>query len=246
MLGKTFYALLTGREPAYLMPDGVPPPLFHIISRCCALSKESRYQTLAELKQSLVSSYDVLLNRAGGMLEELLSAIKDRFATSEQYSTQEISDFIDHLALASKDEQIEIISELPKLFFSAIAQQPLLHKLADFLTVYEVYVDDAGYNWGHAETIANRMNRIFDSTAVPVRLRALALDLSVRAAVHMNRFAAMDTCKSMVRSIIDNDLALHVVPIILRSQSDFLSSVEPSTCSNEAIKNAIRTIANKG
>lgn len=66
------------------MQDDVPPPLFDIINRCCSLSKMARYHSLAELRQSLVASYDVLLNRAGGVLQELFSAIKDRLATSGQ------------------------------------------------------------------------------------------------------------------------------------------------------------------
>jgi serine/threonine protein kinase len=77
MLGKTMYVLLTGREPMYLVADDIPPPIFHIIERCCSLTKANRYQTLAELKQSLVAAYDVLLGRAGGLgkVKQLLSAL---------------------------------------------------------------------------------------------------------------------------------------------------------------------------
>jgi serine/threonine protein kinase len=242
MLGKTFYVLLTGREPAYLMQDGVPPPLFHIINRCCSLSKNARYQTLAELKQSLVASYDVLLNRAGGVLQELFSAIKDRFATSNQYDAIEAARFVEQLALADADEQKQVISELPEMFFSAISQVPLANSLTAFLSIYEIYVDGASYAWAHAETIANRMNFVFKTRTVPAETRALALDLAIRAAYHMNRFAAMDSCKTMVKTISEEDLALNVVPIIFKQEAAFLSDIEPS---NETIRNAIRTIRNK-
>jgi serine/threonine protein kinase len=245
MLGKTFYVLLTGREPAYLMPDGVPPPLFHIINRCCSLSKGARYQTLAELKQALVTSYDVLLNRAGGVLQELFSAIRDRLATSNQYDTEEVSRFIEQLAMADEDEQKQVISELPDIFFSAISQEPLVDKLAEFLSIFEVYVDRRSYSFGHAETIASRMNRVFKAATVPPETRALALDLAIRATYYMNRFAAMDSCKAMVRAISDHDLALNVVPVILKPEAFFLADIEPSTCSDEAIRNAIRSIKNR-
>jgi serine/threonine protein kinase len=245
MLGKTFYVLLTGREPAYLMPDGVPPPLFHIINRCCSLSKGARYQTLAELRQALVTSYDVLLNRVGGVLQELFSSLTDRLATSNQYDTEEVSRFIEQLAIANKDEQKQVISELPDVFFSAISQEPLAEQLAAFLSVFEVFVDERSYSWGHAETIASRMNRIFKTATVPPEIRALALDLAIRAAYYMNRFAAMDTCRAMVRAISDHNLALSVVPVILKQEAFFLADIEPSTCSDEAIRNAIRSIKNR-
>jgi eukaryotic-like serine/threonine-protein kinase len=245
MLGKTFYVLLTGREPAYIMQDDVPPPLFHIISRCCSLAKDSRYQTLAELRQALVTSYDVLLERAGGILQELFSAIRDRLATSNQCDAGEVSRFIEQLAMADEDEQRQILSELPDVFFSAISQGPLADKLMPFLTIFGVYVDRASYNWGHAETIASRMNRIFKTATVPPEMRALALDLAIRAAYHMNRFAAMDTCRAMVRAISDHNLALNVVPVILKPEASFLSDIEPSTCSDEAIRNAIRSIKSR-
>jgi hypothetical protein len=60
----------------------------------------------------------------------------------------------------------------------------------------------------------------------------------------MNRFAAMDTFKAMVKAIADQDLALHVVPLIMKPEAFFLADIEPSTCSNEAIRNVIRTIRN--
>ena len=245
MLGKTFYVLLTGREPSYLMQDDVPPPLFHIITRCCNLPKVSRYQTLAELKESLVASYDVLLNRAGGVLQEMFSAIRDRLATTNRFNANEVSRFVEQLALADAEDQSQVIRELPEMFFSAISQKPLANSLTAFLSIYENYVDGASYTWAHAETIANRMNFVFKTRTVPAETRALALDLAIRAAYHMNRYAAMDSCKAMVKTISEEDLALNVVPIIFKEEAAFLSDLEPSNCSNEAIRNAIRTIRNK-
>ena len=245
MLGKTFYVLLTGREPAYLMQDDVPPPLFHIINRCCSLSKGARYQTLAELRQALVTSYDVLLNRAGGVLQELFSAIRDRLVTSNQCDTSEVSRFIEQLAIADENEQRQVFSDLPDMFFSAIAQGPLADKLRPFLSIFEIYVDGRSYNWGDAETIASQMNRIFKTVTVPPETRALALDLAIRAAYYMNRFAAMDTCKAMVRAISDHNLALNAVPVILKPESSFLADIEPSTCSEDAIRNTIRSIKDR-
>jgi serine/threonine protein kinase len=244
MLGKTFYVLLTGREPAYLMQDDVPPPLFHIINRCCSLSKMARYQSLAELRQSLVASYDVLLNRAGGVLQELFSAIKDRLATSGQYSAEEVWRFVEQLGLSDEAEQRQIIGELPDLFFSVISQEPLATKLAAFMAIYEAFVDSRSYSWSHAETVAKRMNWVFKEARVQPQTRALALDLAIRAAYYMNRFAAMDLCRAMVKAITDHNLALNVVPVLFKPEASFLADIEPTACSSDTIRNAIRTIRN--
>lgn len=53
MLGKSFYALLSGRNVNHLIEDEIPPPIFHVIEKCCAQNKEYRYQTLLDLKQRL-------------------------------------------------------------------------------------------------------------------------------------------------------------------------------------------------
>src|ERR1019366_9028815 len=148
-------------------------------------------------------------------------------------------------AMANEDEQRQVFSELPDVFFSAISQGPLADKLTPFLSIFETYVDGRSYAFGHAETIASRMNRIFRTVTVPPETRALALDLAIRAACYMNRFAAMDTCRAMVRAISDHNLALNVVPVILKPEAFFLADIEPITCSDEAIRNAIRSINNQ-
>lgn len=60
----------------------------------------------------------------------------------------------------------------------------------------------------------------------------------------MNRFAAMDTCRVLIGAIQDGELASHVAAIILKPEAWFLADVDPSTCNNETIRNAIRTIKN--
>jgi eukaryotic-like serine/threonine-protein kinase len=89
------------------------------------------------------------------------------------------------------------------------------------------------------------MSWVVRATTVLQAVRARALDLAVRAASYMNRFAAMDTCRAMVKSISEQELAMHVVPVILKPEAWFLSDIEPSACSHEAIRNAIRTIHNR-
>jgi hypothetical protein len=114
MLGKSFYVLLTGRDPLYLVADDVPPPLFVIIERCCALNKDARYQDLASLKQSLTAAYDVLLERVHGPARAgaMLGTIRDRLKKDGHFKTREVREFIEQLALLDGDAQEKICLEL--------------------------------------------------------------------------------------------------------------------------------------
>jgi len=244
MLGKTMYALLTGREPIYIMGDGIPAPLYHIIERCCSISKASRYQTLAELKQSLVAAYDVLLGRAGGIgkVKQLLSAIQDRLEKEGNYDVPEVSEFIEQLALLEEKDQVLVCYELPSRFFSLVNQQPLTARLSEFLNIYEKLVESQGYSWSYAETIAKHMRAIFDGSGVSLSDKAHALDLAIRAAHYMNRFAAMDSCRSVITSVTDEELGLRVASVLLKNRGTFISGMEVSECRSESIRSALRQI----
>jgi serine/threonine protein kinase len=244
MLGKTFYALLTGRDPMYLERQGVPPPVFHIVERCCSISKDSRYKTLADLKQSLVAAYDVLLQRLGGLgkVKQLLSSISEGLQAGGNYEKAEISEFVEQLALLDEREQIRVCSELPSALFLVIAQPPSLDSLPTFLRIYEKLVESRDYGWSYAETIASNMRRIFNSDPAPNNEKARALLLAIRAADYMNRFAAMDTCSAMITGIRDEDLGFQVAPILLEERNTFVGGIEPSECHSNSVATALRQI----
>jgi serine/threonine protein kinase len=244
MLGKTIYVLLTGRDPLYIMGDDVAPPLLHIIDRCCNVSKDLRYQTLSHLKQSLVAAYDVLLARAGGFgrVKQILSAIEERLEQESKYRSSEVSAFIEQLAILEERDQIRICRELSTRFFSIIGQQPLATTLPGFIAIYEKLVESREYGYEYAETIAINMRAIFERETAPPGERARALDLAIRAAYYQNRFAAMDTCRSMITSINDEALGFHVAPILVRNRETFVSKIQTSECQSDAVRNALDQI----
>jgi serine/threonine protein kinase len=248
MLGKTFYALITGREPMYLERQGVPPPLFHIIERCCSVSKANRYQTLPELKQSLVAAFDVLLQRLGGLgkVKQLLSSVTERLDAGGNYEKGEVSELVEQLALLDEKEQVRVCSELPSAFFRVIAQPPSVDSLPTFLQIYEKLVEGRDYGWSYAEIIASNMRGIFYSEGAPQTEKARALQLAIRAADYMNRFAAMDTCRAMIIGIRDEGLGLQVGPILLEHRNTFVAGIEPSECQSNSIATAIRQIQQVG
>jgi len=86
------------------------------------------------------------------------------------------------------------------------------------------------------------MKTIFTGEDVPVAQKVRALDLAIRAAYFMNRFAAMDTCKSMITAVHDETLGLQVADVLLRHRETFVVSVEPSECESESIRIALRQL----
>ena len=103
-------------------------------------------------------------------------------------------------------------------------------------------MDGGNYGWSYAEVIASNMQQIFDSVDAPNTDKAVALYLAAKAAAYKNRFAAMDTCTAMVKSVQDDDLGMHVASVLIRESVTFLSGIEPSDCRNHLIRNALRQV----
>jgi hypothetical protein len=245
MLGKTFYCLISGRDSTYLMEDGIPPAIFHIIERCCSIPKWHRYQSLFELKQSLVAAYDVILGRSGGlgMALQLLSSINDKLEVERLYDPKEISVFVEQLAFLEDRDKAVVCLEIPHGFYNIIRQDPEAMQLGTFLAAYEKLVDRQEYGWSYAEVIASNMKVVFDGENVPLSEKAQALDLAIRAAECKNRFAAMDTCISMVKAITDESLGIRIATILHQRRDTFIARIEPAQCYSDAIRNALRQVS---
>jgi len=244
MIGKTMYVLLTGRDPTYIVGDGIPAPILHIIERCCRIPKDQRYRSLAELKQSLATAYDVLLGRGGnlGQIRELLSTIAEALTQDKRYHSADVAKLVEKLAMVDDADQIVLCGEIPDEFYSIIGQSPVVGNLEGFLNIYQKLVDSAGYGFSYAETIAWNMHSVFYTEGVPPRLRAQALDLAIRAAHYMNRFAAMDTCIAIIKKVEDEALALEVAEVLRTHKDTFVANIEKSDCNSTVIRNVLAQI----
>ena len=245
MLGKSFYNLATKRDPMYLTGKDIHEALFHVIDKCCLVDERQRFQTIAELKQSLSLAYDIILDRAHGdaKARQALAKILDKLSTTNKYSTDDVEDFITILDSLPKDVQEGIISELPKPFFSVIALDPVSHLLPIFFRCYEPFVRKAVGLYSYAETVANNMAVVFKHSINNAH-KAKALEIGANAAIWANRFTAMDTCRSLITSVVDDGLALLISAIITQHPGSFLTSIEPAACKNEIIKKALREASN--
>jgi eukaryotic-like serine/threonine-protein kinase len=241
MLGKSFYVMLSGRDPMYLIPDGVPPQLFPVLERCCALNKDSRYQSLASLKQSLTAAFDVLLGRAigPGKVYALLRTITDRLRTSNQYNAEEVGQFVEELALLDSADQSKVCLELPKEVFSVLAQSLVQKHLSTFIGIYRQMAEGATYSWSFAENVAENMKLLFDAQDTASTDRAEALRVAIIAAVRQNRYAAMNICKLMITAIEDDELAQRVHDVLVQNDAYFIQSIEPSECKAGAVRAAV-------
>lgn len=237
MLGKTFYVLLTGRDPTYLTGDGIPAPIFTVIERCCDLRPENRYQLLATLKQRLTAAYDVLLGRnlGPGRAGQLLAQINDNKADAT-----EVVAFIESLAMLDDSERTQILFELEANVFHILTSEAVQSHLPQFLRVYQEMVENATYGWSYAETIADNMKILFNAETVSDTDKTRALELAIIAAVRQNRYAAMDTCKGMIKSIQDEQLGYRVAEMLTQHPEYFIQAIEPSECRSDAVIAAIR------
>jgi len=252
MLGKSFYFLLTKQDPTYLMDNGVHSALSCVIERACALDKTKRYQSLSELKQALQLAFDVILNRGGkiGEVSQLISTIEDRLKNENKYSADRVIDFIDKLGLVGQEDQIRICQDLSQNFFSILSQKKLISHIEKSLKVYCKFVDSGNYSYNFAENIAENMKNVFSTQDVDSKIRASALEIAIDAAYRMNRFAAMDICSSMIRSVTEEDLGVHVAAIMQRHvaaimQKDdysFIIHIEPSQCKCDPIIDFLRSL----
>jgi hypothetical protein len=244
MLGKSFYVLVTGRDPLYLVGDDIPEPLFHVIQKCCAIEKASRYPSLSELKQRLAAVYDVLLNRVDGFAKtrQVLATINERLAQEQKYVTEEVLEFLDGLSRLAADDHAKLFDDVDSSFFHVLCQPPFNAHISHFLQIYRRMVEASNYGWSYAEVIAKNMQIVFAAGDVPVADKATALELAVYAAIAQHRFAAMDTCRGMITAVKDETLGLAIQDILKNNADSFIAQIEPSECQSDVIRKTIREI----
>ncbi len=242
MLGKSFYVLLTQRDPMYVIGNGLPDPLFHVIQKCCSVDKTRRYQTLAELKQAINAVYDVLLRRVDGVAraKQLLSTISTQLNQQNTYAQDVVSEFLDSLGNLQENEKRVVTAEIPGLFYQILTFPDFVSRVSEFLEHFRPMVEGHDYSWSYAETIADNMKTLFNSPNIADPDKATALDLALHAASAMNRFAAMETCQAMIKSVESDGLAILVRDVIRNYKDYFVYNIEPVNCKHDTIASTVR------
>lgn len=244
MLGKSFYVLLSHRDPLYIINNEIHPAIYHVIERACAINKSLRIQNIDELKSSVVTAYDIILNRNNSFSneEKVFSEINNILESGSPYDTKKIIDFISKIPLMNNERKIEVCSEINLNIFDVIIMQPVVSQLFNFLDAYQNMVESHQYSFSYAEVIASNMKKIFNSYDVIDVLKAKALEMAIDAADSMNRYAAMSSCMDMITNVRDDNLASEVVNVIIRNKDTFITQIEPKDCKSDKIKNVMSAI----
>ena len=199
------------------------------------------FRPVSELKQAIQMAFDVVIGRGGNISEvnQLITTINDRLKNENKYSSKQVIEFIAKLSGVDEEDQKRICHDLKSSFMSLLTHEKIVPHLPSFLKMYEVFVDSGIYSFEHAETIADRMERIFKADIVPEKIKAKALELAINAAFSMNRFAAMDTCSDMIKSVSNDKLGSVVVGVMQHKQHSFITEIEPSQCNCETVRRAL-------
>lgn len=242
MLGVSFLSILADVEAPHAAVGLISPPLLVVIERACSPDRTRRYMSLAALRQSLTFAFDAVLQRVSGSVGVLgaQQAMTDRWKTTGQTDVEEVYLFLDELAMLQPADQQRICMDLPSEVFQAMANVALpVGRLQGFLQSYLSMASNAEYGWSFAEVIANNGKVLFDSPHSSSADKAEALRAAIVASVRQNRFAAMDTCRAMIASVSEPELAQRVIEVMIQHQADFMQRIDPLTCRSGAIRQVI-------
>jgi len=246
MLGKSIYNMLSGLDPQYIDRTVLKKPISIVVDRCCRQEPEHRFKDIGELKQAIVSAYDIILNRMMPLGEARIkyTAIIE-LLKSNKYNADDVKAFIGLARNLSPAELFSIVSDSPNSFYEILSLPPFVEELKVYLQLYEDAVKSEDFlDFSYAEHIADRMRVVFNSSE-DAETRAAALALAIGYAAGMNRFAAITTCTRLIIGVRDDDPATaDIVNVLYSNPRDFIKSIEPSSCKNTLIGNAIYKIKN--
>lgn len=241
MLGKSFYTLLTQRDPSNMHDRDINPIIFSILEKACHLNKDRRHDNLEQLSHAIKTAYNIILRRSVSAYTEVRNLLSD--IQSDNATDVKIDEFFQKLPLISQEQQNNICLELEDSFFKVIIDYKINEHLESFLRIYQDMVEEADYSFGFAETIADNMKTLFDSENITFKNRAFSLSLAIRGAHLMNRYAAMDNCSDMIKSVVDDEFGLYVSAIVMQNSDTFIDYIEASECQCDSIINAISAIS---
>jgi serine/threonine protein kinase len=217
-LGKMLYHMLTGKSPVLIEQDALPPGLAHIVQRATSAHPEDRYQTLGELLDAL--RYHALAKDPARNLRE---ALEDRVLRAEdllrrhEYKAENLKAMLGLLLQLDRLPAltiIELFDRIPPALFPVLASEFAL----EFLPPLRAYAGAirsrvAHFNFGYADAVARRMRSVFVHSRIP-EVKTTALEITLIAAVELNRFAAMNAFNRLLTTVKDPELALAVVEML--------------------------------
>jgi serine/threonine protein kinase len=244
MLGKSFYVLATGRDPQFINEALLSRPLAFIVERCCKIDPTKRFHTLAQLRQAMVTAFNVILRRtdAQGEADFVLDEIIEKLKRENKYDQAKIGEFLDRFANLDVASRWVLVQRFVEPLFIVVAQPSFTDRLDGFLALYEEVVLSKPTSFAYAEVVSQHMAAVFKHSG-NAGSRAKAFEITVKMAARMNRFAAMEKCLAMMSSVPAGDAVGPSMAAVIRDNpEEFLKGQEPVTFQNAEIRLAIQAI----
>jgi serine/threonine protein kinase len=232
-LGKLLYQLLTGRSPALIEEDSLPPALARVVRRATAPLPDDRYPEVAALLEAVERWAGAQghedADPATITAAELLAGLGQLSATTPQgraIHPEEILELLAGLAYLGDDYVLEVFDQLPAGLLAALARQSAGRFLSRLRT-YTRSLERAGgrRNFTYADRVADRMREIIAADPVP-EVVAQAVEAMLVAAVVLNRYSAMARVKQTLYQIRGDGAAL-AVSEMLRERRDYFQEIAP-------------------
>lgn len=218
-LGKTFYQMFTCDYPHLINPKRLPSGLAYIVQKATTADPDDRYQNVSDLKQAIFTFIQAQNPKKNPVqaLESKLFEI-DKMQKSGFYDEDIYISYIDLLDSLSEDIDTFLLffDKVPeqalKIFASQLSER-FLPFMESYTTILKKYFEENHVNFGYAETVADRMQIIFNNTT-NTEIKGLALLNTLRVAHWLNRFNAMDTFDLMLQEIKSDEDANHIAQIL--------------------------------
>ncbi len=236
MLGKSFYYLLSNKEPTHIDKSLIKSSLFHIIIKSCSLKKEDRYQNLNELKKAICLAYDVILGRGEN---QYLISNKLVDAVQREHQSKDLRDFLNIFYSLKNNEQMSLCKKLNFNFFTVLIKLNDSIATIEFLKIYQIMANKLNFDFTFVDTIGKNVKIILDSSTASNETKALSLDILITISQYMNRWESQEICKKFIVSIEDNKLGESISSIILQNQNSFIRNIDISSCKCSNIINTI-------
>jgi serine/threonine protein kinase len=235
MLGKSFYALLTGDyNPSHVDKKKIDNFFYYIIDKSCQIEKENRYRDLKALKQDLLKkiNYKLIEKNPYEKVNELCKI--------DFLNPTEIMDIYKLFSLLNGEEKKGIVKCLPlSLFEEAIKNYEI-----DLKEIIEVYKDIVEHdkpldNWriypmDFMDRFRASMKKILDASYYKdEEVKAISLYLLVMISGQRGEYDCQDILKHVDGVFVDSAITLLISQ---NFEKNFLKDINIIDCKSTSIR----------
>ena len=235
MLGKSFYALLTGDyNPSHVDERKIDNFFYSIIDKSCQIEKENRYRDLEKLKQDLIEKFNYKL------IEKNPYEKVNELCKIDFLNPTETMDIYKLFSLLKLEEQKGIVKCLPLSFFEEAIRN---HKI-DLKKIIKVYQNIVEYdkpleNWSiYTNDFMDRfrasMRKILDASYYEdEEVQTISLYLLVMISGQRGEWDCQDILKNIDGVFVDNAINLLISQ---NFEKNFLKDIKIVECKSISIR----------